>query len=315
MARPRSELICLDETPYYHCVSRCVRRAYLCGHDPLSGQSYEHRRQWVEDRLIALVQAFSVLMCAYSVMSNHTHVVLKADKAATQTWSHFEILSRWHRVFRGTHLTQRYCCPKQAASLSPAELESVRQTAEVYRARLYDISWFMRALNEQIARRANEEDECTGRFWEGRFKSQALMDEASLAACMAYVDLNPIRAGIADTPEASAHTSICRRIRAARHGRQPASLLPFSGLAEEQTHALPFHFEDYLTLLDMTGRIPHTDKPGVIRPDIAPVLARTGLDTVCWPTLASSIETHFSTSVSLTLAHRRFELRRGISSA
>ena len=92
-----------------------------------------------------------------------------------------------------------YHDPVQRAKLGQSQLESVVETTEIYRQRLYDLSWFMRHLNEHIAREANKEDQCTGRFWEGRFKSQALLDEAALIACMAYVDLNPVRADMAST--------------------------------------------------------------------------------------------------------------------
>jgi len=45
MTRPRSTQVSLADTPYYHCVARCVRRAFLCGIDPLTGENYEHRRE------------------------------------------------------------------------------------------------------------------------------------------------------------------------------------------------------------------------------------------------------------------------------
>lgn len=209
MATARKRQISLDDTPYYHCVSRCVRRAFLCGKDKTSGISYEHRRGWVESKLLSLSQVFAIDVCAYAVMSNHTHIVFFVDIEQASLWSIQEVLERWHQLFKGTLLTQQYL--RGETLIKPLQA-IVDETAD-------DISWFMRILNEHIARQANSEDNCTGRFWEGRFKSQALLDEAALTACMAYVDLNPIRAKIADTPEDSDYTSIQQRIRAALQGK------------------------------------------------------------------------------------------------
>ncbi|MDF2176843.1 transposase [Aliiglaciecola sp. CAU 1673] len=295
MPKARKAQVSLEDTPYYHCVSRCVRRAYLCGEDKHSGKSYEHRRQWVEDELLRLGQVFAIDICAYAVMSNHTHVVLFVDKAMALSWSVEEVLNRWHSLHKGTLLTRRFMDKDSREAMSQSELMAVQDTAEVYRQRLYDISWFMRQLNESIARRANKEDGCTGRFWEGRFKSQALLDEAALAACMAYVDLNPLRAKMADTPEASAHTSICQRaVRAKQRKAQPQELAHFVGNPRQvMPKGLPFRLRDYLELVDQTGRCIRENKRGYIEGSQSPILQRLGLDAEHWLTLARQFEQQF----------------------
>ena len=283
MPSARKTQISLIDTPYYHCISRCVRRAFLCGEDRLTGKSYEHRRGWVEQKLLALGQVFAIDVCAYAVMSNHVHLVLFVDEAMALSWSDQEVAERWHRLFKGTLLTQQFA--KDAASLTEAEALTLQATLATYRQRLMDISWFMRILNEDIARQANKEDHCTGRFWEGRFKSQALLDEAALAACMAYVDLNPIRAGIAKTPEQSEFTSIKRRIQqllaCKQDGQrsdtdaQPADLAPFVGNPRQaMPNGLPFVLADYLELVELTGRCLREDKAGHIHQRQLPILER-----------------------------------------
>ena len=107
-------------------------------------------------------------------MSNHLHVVLHVDVKKAQGWSDKKVLALWHSLYKGTLLTQK--CMRDD-ELSQGELMSLDETISVYRKRLYDISWLMRNLNEYIAKQANKEDKCSGRFWEGRFKSQALLDE------------------------------------------------------------------------------------------------------------------------------------------
>ncbi|MFQ3219728.1 MAG: REP element-mobilizing transposase RayT, partial [Paraglaciecola sp.] len=217
MPQPRKSQVSLIDTLSYHCVSRCVRHSFLCGMDKHSGQSYEHRRGWVEDRVLFLSTVFAIDICAYAVMSNHTHIVLYVDKTLADTWDTDEVLRRYHKLHKGTLLTQKYV---KGDKLSAGELITFDETVKRYRQRLYDISWFMRILNEYIAREANKEDRCTGRFWEGRFKSQALLDESAVLACMAYVDLNPIRAKMQTTPETSKHTSIKKRTQAVKNIQQ-----------------------------------------------------------------------------------------------
>jgi REP element-mobilizing transposase RayT len=262
MAIARKRQVSLVDTKYYHCISRCVRRAFLCGEDHFTGQSYEHRRGWVENKLLALARVFCIDVCAYAVMSNHTHLVLCVDDKKANRLNDKAIIIRWHKLCKGTVLTQKYL---QGEKLSKVELIFFNETVKQYRDRLSSISWFMRLLNEDIARRANKEDNCTGRFWEGRFKSQALLDEAALAACMAYGDLNPIRAKIAITPKESGYTSVQKRLKSATTGKQPKALLRFAGIPRQiMPKGLPFELKSYLELVELTGRCMREGKRGHI---------------------------------------------------
>ncbi|MFT7413161.1 MAG: REP element-mobilizing transposase RayT [Paraglaciecola sp.] len=295
MPQSRKTQVSLIDTPYYHCVSRCVRRSFLCGKDKFTGQSYEHRRGWVEERLLFLSSVFSISICAYAVMSNHTHVVLCVDKDMADGWSTEEVVKRWHQLYQGTLLSQKY---QTGDALSQGELISLEETVTIYRQRLYDISWLMRNLNEHIARVANKEDGCTGRFWEGRFKSQALLDESAVVACMAYVDLNPIRAKMETTPETSKHTSIRNRIQALIKGEQPKNLMRFVGNPkQDMPKGIAYSLIDYCELVDCTGRCIREDKAAYIEQHQSPILARLGLDSEQWLTLTTEFEKHFSTAV------------------
>jgi REP element-mobilizing transposase RayT len=295
MATARKKQISLIDTPYYHCVSRCVRRAFLCGEDKVTGVSFEHRRGWVEDKLLALSEIFAIDICAYAVMSNHTHLVLFVDVDQAKFWSVREVIERWHQLFKGTLVTQQYLSGEPL--IEPLQ-KILEETAEVYRQRLMNISWFMRILNEYIAKKANAEDNCTGRFWEGRFKSQALLDEAALVACMAYVDLNPIRAKMAKTPEDSQHTSIQQRIKAANSGKQPQTLAPFVGNSRQNIpKGLPFDLKDYVQLVELTGRCIREDKCGYIENDQQSILNRLNISAENWLFLTTQFRRLFHGAV------------------
>ena len=281
MTRARKEQVSLLDTPYYHCIARCVRRAFLCGEDHYSGNSYEHRRQWILDRLVELDKVFAIDICAYAIMSNHYHLVLWVNQEQVSDWSDDEVISRWTMLFSGPILVQRYVQKQQQ---SVAELAKVAEIVTEWRERLCDISWFMRCLNEHIARQANQEDNCTGRFWEGRFKSQALLDEQALLTCMAYVDLNPVRAIIADTPESSDFTSIQQRIKEqGKHKKEKTPILKTLSPKQEDTRqAIPFDLADYFELVDWSGRSRRESKRGYISSKHPPILDRLGIDPDYW---------------------------------
>ena len=263
MARARSEQIDLEVTSYYHCYVRCVRKAYLCGFND-DGKDCNHRRGWIADQLEKLPQFFAIDVVSYAVMHNHYHVVLHVDRARALSWSYEEVRQRWRSLTKGS-----------------LHEEPTPEQIERWRENLYSISWFMRFINESIAVAANREDDVKGRFWEGRFRSQALMDEGALLACSTYVDLNPIRAGIASCLEDSEYTSIQKRVEAYQQDKPtPASLMPFqSGEANDST--LSFSLKDYLALVEWTGRILREGK-GFIASDVPSIVRESHLNPEQW---------------------------------
>ncbi len=309
MTMARRTVVLENEPGIYHCISRCVRRAFLCGYDSYSGKDYEHRKRWVRNRVRELSGLFGVEVCAYAAMSNHLHLVVKNDPLAVREWSKEEVARRWFRLFPGGRDSKGQ--PARPDPMIVRRFLEDEQRVEVCRNRLGNLSWYMRCLNEPIARRANREDKCSGRFWEGRFKCQRLEDEGAVLACMAYVDLNPVRAGLAEVPEASEFTGIFDRIqgsqgrallekaealveegtpmqeRAIEQARERSQrdgwLCPIEktlGRSEQKSQRLTL--EAYLLLLDWTGRAIKQDKAGAIPEELAGILARMELDREHW---------------------------------
>ena len=334
MTRARSALVSLADTPWYHVVSRCVRRAFLCGKDHYSDRCFEHRRGWIVDRVKQLSAVFAIDVAAYAVMSNHYHLVVRVDAERATSWSRDEVLQRWTQLFDGPPAVRSFLAGRDN-TLDAATLRAIDEIAEKYRARLHDLSWFMRMLNESIARQANAEDEVTGRFWEGRFKSQALLDEQAILSAMTYVDLNPIRAQMADTPERSAFTSVAERIgdlmrapstisattaspaasalappRAAGAPDSSAGprsetkftslpkqpLMPFDATARLYA-AIPFALDDYLELVETAGRCMRSDKRGAIPIQTSKLLDRLGITPDQFITCTTSLMRQFGSAV------------------
>ena len=319
MARAvRKEIIDESQVGVYHCINRCVRRAFLCGQDPVSGRNYDHRKLQIQQRLEMLAGEFGIDVLGFTIMSNHLHVVLRNRPDVVAAWSDEEVACRWWSLF-----PQRRDEQGQAARPKPRELEMLTCDARALaerRARLSSLSWFMRCLCEGIARQANREDQCTGRFWEGRFKCQALLDEAAVLACSVYVDLNPIRAGVAATPETSRFTSAYERIQAnqqelaaAGETAKPASaakatrpkqptpdardgwLSPIEQARDVELPKrrsprrrasnagfLPLSLAEYVRLLDWTGRQIRQDKRGAIPAELQPILKRLHVVSEAW---------------------------------
>ena len=293
MTQSRESQVSLSDTPYYHCISRCVRRAYLCGEDKYTQKSFAHRRQWVAERMHYLASIFNIDICAYAIMSNHYHLVVHIDEDTNAALTDESVCHRWFQLYSKPVLVMRWL---NKEITSEAENKAALNLINEWRGRLSDISWFMRCLNEFIARKANKEDGCTGRFWEGRFKSQALLDEDALLTCMAYVDLNPVRAHISNSIETSEYTSAYERIHGVVHVKDAPQtflfnkkpLFDFVGdTDQQQIHGLPFSLRDYLALVDWSGRIIREDNRGSISAEHPKLLSLLNLNEEIWLSLAS----------------------------
>ena len=284
MPMPRKLQVHKQQNGYYHCMSRVVRRAYLCGLDKLTGQNYEHRRQWIVDRIGFLAEQFAIDICAYAVMSNHYHVVIHVDHQRSLDWDAEEVVRRWWQIFPPKMLKDEGVAEENIRFHFQRLAADVAQVA-IWRERLADLSWFMRCLNEPIARWANKEDDCTGRFWEGRFKSQILLDKAALMTCMAYVDLNPVRAAMAESPASSAYCSAPIRLQTASCKNSP-NLVPFACMRKHDDQAktayLPIKQVEYNRLLEWTSVCIQSKSVKKMPADLYPIFRELEIKDELW---------------------------------
>jgi REP element-mobilizing transposase RayT len=321
MALPRKQYVRDGEIGVYHCTTRCVRRAFLSGYDEYSSRDYSHRKAWIENRLRQLASFFAVDVTTFSVMSNHYHVTVRTRPDIVANWSDYEVARRWLIL-----CPIRYHSKKKPEVPVEEHINTLAQCPEriaELRKRLSNLSWFIGRLNEYIARAANKEDQVKGRFWESRFKCQVLLDDAAVAACMVYVDLNPIRALVAPTPEKSDFTGIQQRIRAyqkrmtAKESRQQGLfdasacwLCPIP-VSTDPNGILPMTEAEYFDLVDRSGRLVRSDKRGVIDADLEPVLQRLGIKPEAWADTVSSFEAKFGLAAGLFSNLRDFAKRLG----
>jgi REP element-mobilizing transposase RayT len=318
----RREIVADGEIQVFHVINRCVRRTHLCGRDRRSRKDYSHRKDWLRERLEFLAGVFGVEVLGFAVMSNHLHVVTRTRPDVVKAWSDDEVARRWWSLF-----PKRTNRDKSAAEPTKEELDKIQNNAagvKEKRRRLSNLSWFMKCLCEPIAKRANKEEKVTGHFWESRFKAQPLLDEMAIAACMAYVDLNPIRAGIAESPETSLFTSVGERIKdrqAVKENRgaetplekmehekhagwlAPIELTPASNSDPEPSSTrrassrgcLGITLDRYLQLIDWTGRQLRQDKPGAILKGLPEILERLDCSVDTWLSMVRNFRRMFKT--------------------
>lgn len=301
MTVPRSELVNVELTRWYHLISKTVRGAFLLG------QGQTDRKQWIENRLEELAGIFALEVAGFSVLDNHLHVLVRLSPELAEDWSDREVMRRWAQLFppRGRGRKQ---VPVTKQWLRQ-QLKD-KQRVQKIRQRLCQLGWFMKCLKEPLARLANREDDCEGAFWQGRYKSIAILDEEALLATCAYVDLNPLAAGLVQRPEESPYTSVrvrvehCRKqgrlkdLQAAREGSVVAAraargmeqglwLCPLEdrrAAGERRAGLLEgFSLGSYLLLIDWTSRLVRRGKASLSQ-DVASILDRLGTNAQVWQT-------------------------------
>jgi len=300
MTTARRDIVDLDVTRYYHCISRCVRRAKLCG------EGFEHRKQWIEDRLQLLAQNFAIGVAGFAVMDSHMHVLVRLEPEQADDWSDDEVIRRWIAVYPPRHLDLDD--PQTVEKWVRHEARDTKKVQQI-RQRLGNLGWFMKALKEPLARMANREEDCRGTFWEARYKSIAVLDEEALLATCAYIDLNPFAAGLSAAPETAKHTSIRQRLahvrrkgklsclKAARKssaaGSQAAGnveqdhwLIPIDDRRHRSPNAREgllesFSLGSYLQVLDYTARL-YREGKARLNEGVAEVFDRLGIGDEFW---------------------------------
>ena len=327
---PRRDLIDESVVGIYHCTARCVRRAFLCGQDPYSGIDYSHRKTWIRDRLVQLAAIMAVEPSFYAAMDNHIHVLLRNRPDLVERWSDEEVLRRACRLFV-YKFEQLGVEDQEPTDEQLRQFTQDQKLVQEMRARLSSISWLMKCLCERIAKRCNEEDGVTGHFFEGRFSSKRILDEAGIIICGVYVDLNKVRAGIARLPEDSEFTSAFDRIqgRAARQkGASPEVASRFDGwLTPIQVEGdgqqypagqrasdkgvLSMSLDDYLELLDWTARELRAEQGGAIPGGLPAILERLGLQERAWLACIRDFQSLFKTAIGSASSLARHAQRLG----
>jgi REP element-mobilizing transposase RayT len=286
----------------------------LCGKDPISGKDYGYRKKWIEELTMELAQYFGIEIISASIMANHIHHVLRSRPDLVKQWTDEEVARRWLYLYpKRRDKNDKPCEPSQEEI---DEITGNRPRLKKLRKRLSHISWFMGRLKETIARRCNQDEDVDGRFWAGRYKCTRLDDESAVLACSVYVDLNPVRAKIVSKPEDARYTAFWHRIRArqsrlkmkrsrgkGRASRSTSTLDPDADrwLAPIYARSLPrgehygqrghrasddagigITLDQYIELVDWTGRQLRRDRRGAIPADLRPILERLEIDVDQW---------------------------------